>query len=180
MFLAGNNLNAKHLYHKKYCIYVLAWLMPLPLFAATSIISVTIPALVQLSGLNNITLLPINFSSPITGNTTACIYTNITTPLGSYYITATSANASAGTFRVNNASKYVTYSAYWNNSSAALQSTPLTSGVKTAQQTGGSTTSLTCGGIPNANFNISFSTAQITGASPLTYTDTVTLMISPT
>lgn len=142
-------------------------------------VSVTIPALVQITGLNNITLAPINFGSPATGATTACIYTNVISPLGAYYITASSLNTSAGAFRVTDGANFITYSAFWNTTSAPTQTTTLASNTKTTQQSGGNSTSLTCGGVPNANFNISFSSAQVTGATPGAYTDTVTLVVSP-
>lgn len=142
-------------------------------------ISVTIPGLVQISGLSNITLIPTDFISPILGATTACIYTNVITPLGAYYVTATSANGLAGAFRVVNGGNFITYRAYWNPTSASSQTVLLASGAKTAQQLGRNSTSLTCGGNPNANFNIRFTSAQIAGAPAATYTDTVTLVISP-
>jgi hypothetical protein len=142
-------------------------------------VSVVIPALVQISGLSDIALSPTNFSSNTTGATTACIYTNILSPQGSYYVTATSQNASSGLFRVANGTKFVTYSAFWNPTSASTQTVTLTSGIKTAQQSGGSDNSFTCSGSPNANFNISFSPASIAGASPAIYNDTVTLVLSP-
>lgn len=146
----------------------------------TVAVSITIPALVQISSLADITLGSTS-TFPATGNTTACIYSNVASPLGSYYVTASSANVSAGAFRVKDSgTDYITYSAYWNNTAAATQTTALVSGTKTAQQTGGSAVSLTCGGSPNANFNISFSAAQVTGAPAAAYTDTVTLLITPT
>lgn len=144
-----------------------------------SSITITIPALVQISGLNDITLSPTSIGSAVSGNTTACIFTNNITPLGSYYVKASSANASSGIFRATNGTTFVAYSAFWNNSSSPIQTTPLTSGSKSAQQSGGSYTSLTCGGVPNANFNVSFSVAQISAASSATYNDTVTLVVSP-
>lgn len=146
---------------------------------SASAVSVTVPALVQIGGLNNITLAPIVFGSPITGSTTACIYTNVLSPAGSYYVTATSTNAFSGTFRVSNGVNFISYDAYWNPGASASQTTVLSSGVKTTQQSGGSDTSLTCSGTPNANFNISFSSSQMEGAPPGSYTDTVTLLISP-
>ena len=142
-------------------------------------VSVTIPALVQISGLSNITLSPTGFASPVTGSTTACIYTNVISPLGSYYLTATSLNASSGVFRVANGTGFISYSAFWNSTSSPTQALSLTSGVKTAQQSGGNSSSLTCAGTPNANFNIGFTSAAIAGAIAATYTDTVTLLISP-
>lgn len=146
---------------------------------STTTVMVTIPALVQVSSLSDITLSPIDFSSSITGNTSVCIYTNTITPLGSYYVTASSAHASSGTFRVANGSQFITYNAYWNTASSPAQNVSLVSSVKTSQQTGGNGVSLTCAGSPNANFNIQFSNAQIAGAPAGTYTDTVTLLISP-
>ncbi len=140
-------------------------------------ISITIPGLVQITGLSDITLAPTALVAPVTGATSACIYSN--TAGGSYSVTATSSNGSSGLFRVNNGSNYIPYSAYWNNTSAATQTTALASGTAVSPIAGGSTTSLTCGGTNNANFNISFSVAQIAGAAPLAYTDTVTLLIAP-
>lgn len=143
-------------------------------------VSTIIPALVQISGLNNITLSPTSFASPVEGSTTACVYTNTITPLGSYFVTASSANASAGSFRITNNSVFITYSAFWNPSASALHTEPLSSGSKTAQQLNGNGTSLTCSGSPNANFNISISAAQVNTSPPGVYTDNVTLLISPT
>lgn len=142
-------------------------------------VSVTIPAIVQISGLSDITLTPTNFSVPVTGSATACIYTNVINPLGSYYITATSSNAISGTFRAINGANYLSFNAFWNSTSSPTQATPLTSGIKSTQQTGGNGSSLTCSGTPNANFNISISNIQLAGVSAATYTDTVTLLVSP-
>lgn len=143
-------------------------------------VSLTIPALVQITGLSDIVLGSVS-SFPATGNTTACVYSNVVSPAGSYFVTASSANVLAGAFRVNDGgTNFITYSAYWNNASAATQTTALTSGTKTAQQTGGSALLLNCGGGSNANFNISFSAVQAQAAPPGAYTDTVTIVISPT
>jgi hypothetical protein len=146
---------------------------------STPSVSVVIPALVQISGLSDIALAPTSFGSLVTGATTACIYTNVINPLGSYYVTASSTNASAGVFRVANGANFISYNAFWNPASLPTQTIPLTSGIKTTQQSGGNSTSLTCSGTPNANFNISFTNAQIAGASAGTYMDTVTLIVSP-
>jgi hypothetical protein len=143
-------------------------------------VSITIPALVQITGLSDITLGSTS-SFPATGNTSACIYSNVASPLGSYFVTATSQNTSGTDFRVKNSgTNFIVYSAFWNNTSAATPTTALTSGTKTAQQTGGSAVSLTCGGSANANFNISFSASQVQSAPAATYTDVVTILITPT
>lgn len=148
-------------------------------WAVTTTVSVTIPGLVQISGLSDIALAPTSIASPVLGATSACIYTNVLSPLGSYYVTATSANGLSGAFRVANGSKFVTYNAFWNTSSAATPTLSLASAIKTVQLSGGNSASLNCGGVANANFNILFTTAQLTTASAITYSDTVTLLISP-
>src|SRR5579862_4008452 len=172
-------------------ILLISLLFPSVIFAAsqgtlgttstgTINISITIPALIQASGLNDITLGSTS-SFPATGSTTTCIYSNVASPLGSYFVTPSSLNTSGTDFRVKDSgSDFIVYSAFWNNSSAATQTTTLTSGTKTAQQTGGSAVSLNCGGGANSNFNISFSATQVQGAPAATYTDVVTLLISPT
>lgn len=147
--------------------------------SGSATISLSIPAVVQISGLSDITLTPSSFTAAITGNTTTCIYSNNTTPLGTYVLTATSANALSGAFRVIKGTSYITYSAFWNSNSAATQTLALTSGSTTGQLSGASSTSLNCGGSKNANFNISFALNQLLGANPGTYTDTVTLLIAP-
>ncbi len=168
---------------KPYILHLFTTIIASQVYAAnpsTATVTVTIPALVQISGLSDISLSPTNFGIAVTGNTTVCIYTNVISPLGSYFVTATSANPSSGAFRVANGSNFITYNAFWNGTSSPTQTTSLSSGTKTTQQSGGNSASLTCSGTPNANFNISLSSAQVLGASAATYTDTVTLVISPT
>ena len=168
---------------KKNVVYcILLWLHSTCYAVNPSVatISATIPAFVRVSSVSDIILSPITFDSPIIGNTSVCIYSNTITPLGSYYVTAISANASGGSFRISNGASFIEYSAYWNTTSAPSQTTALVSGTKTGQLLGASGTSLNCGGSNNANFNIQISTAQISGKPPATYTDVVTLLISPT
>ncbi|RUQ81534.1 hypothetical protein [Legionella septentrionalis] len=143
-----------------FCIAAYGYfILPSLLYAAnpsTTTVSVIIPGLVQISGLSDIVLAPADFSNPVTGATTACIYTNTINPLGSYYITAISTNAASGVFRVANGSNFISYDAFWSPTSAPTQTLSLNSGVKTTQQTGGNGSSLTCSGTPNANFSIRF------------------------
>lgn len=146
---------------------------------STTAVSVTIPAVVQISGLNDISMVATDFTNAITGATTACIYTNLINPLGSYYITASSNYAASGVFRLSNGSSFLSYSAFWNPAAASTSTQPLSSGVKSSQQANGNGSSLTCSGSPNANFNINIAIANLAGAPPGTYTDTVTLVISP-
>lgn len=170
-------------------LLIVGLFIPNALFSATQgtlgttstgsvVVTITVPSLVSISGLTDITMAPTSLGTA-TGNTTACIYSNLTG--GNYFVTATSTNAAAGQFRaIASGGATIAYSAYWNNAAAASQTTTLVSGTKTAVQTGASTTSLTCGGTANANFNISLSAAQAAGVVQGTYTDTATLLITPT
>lgn len=143
-------------------------------------VQIIVPAMVQVTGLTDITL-GTTSTYPATGSTTMCIYSNISSPSGSYYVTATSQNTTGSNFRVKDSgTDFVTYSAYWNNATASTQTTAMTSGTKSTQQTGGNSASLTCAGGTNANFNISFSGSQLAGVPAATYSDVVTIVVSPT
>ena len=142
----------------------------------TVTVSITIPALVQISGLSDLTIASAS-SFPATASTTACIYSNVASPLGSYYVTASSANGSAGVFKVKDSgTDYITYTAYWTDT---VETKELASGTKTAQRAGGNSTALDCGSSSNANFNISIAATDVQTVPAATYTDTVTLLISP-
>jgi len=174
-------------------IFFVIYLLPSYVFGATQgalgttssgtvNVSITIPALVQISGLSDITLGSAS-SFPAIGSTTACVYSNVASPLGSYFVTVTSSNASGGNFRVKDSgTDFIVYSAFWSNTITVNQTPPsLGSGTKTAQQTGGSATSVTCSPAgANANFSVSFNSTQVEGAPAAAYSDTVTILISPT
>jgi hypothetical protein len=174
--------NKKIFYFNFSCLFFLVAIKFVQANSNPVALTVTVPALVQISGLSDISLSPTSFATNVTGNTTACIYTNVIAPLGSYYVTATSTYPLSGGFQIFSSAlnKYISYSAFWNNTSAASQTVALTSGTKTAQQSGGNSTALNCSNVANANFNIRLSAAQVAGAVAGTYTDTVTLVISPT
>ncbi len=144
-----------------------------------SAITVTIPSVVLITGLNDIVLSPISTASNAAGNTTACVYTNVAANPGSYFVTATSANALGGVFRTTNGSSFLSYSAYWNSNASAIPTTLLSSGGKTVRQTGGSFTSQNCAGLANANFNLQFLASNLSAAAAASYTDTVSIVISP-
>lgn len=175
-------------------IKVTVWLLlgiflyPLSLFGAndgslgmtstgTVDVSLSISSLVQISGLSDITLNVSDTSSNATGNTSACIYTNVGS--GTYNVTVTSANALAGVFRVKDSGdNYVVYTADWNDEDAT-GGTALVSGTPLVNQTGANTSQANCGGTPNARLNITFLAANLLLATPGTYTDTITIVVAP-
>lgn len=141
-------------------------------------ISLTIPALVQISGLTDIALGTVNGPFPATGSTPACIYSNNS---GNYTVTVTG-SGTGGAFTVSGPSPATTstiaYTATWTAGSGAAQS--LTAGTKLSGLSGANTTSTNCGGSTNATFAISFSSANIAAAPAGGYSGTATILISPT
>jgi hypothetical protein len=149
-------------------------------------VQIIIPALVNISGLTDITIpTPTNFSVPATGQTTACVYTNSAAATPTYAVTATSANSGGGTdfFVKNGPSSTLKYTATWTNTGSTPGPVTLASGVKVTGRTGANNTSTTCasgGPSSNATFAVSFAAADMQLAPDGTYTDTATIVISPT
>lgn len=139
-------------------------------------VSVTVPSTVLISNLSDIS---VTATDPTpSGETSPCIFTNV--PAATYTITATSAHDSAGSFRVNDGSNYVTYTAQWNDEDNP-GGTALTSATTLTGQTSANTSSLNCGGPggSNARFTVTFSRDTLLAAPYGTYTDTVTLLVAP-
>ena len=129
------------------------------------------------NNLSDITLTPINIDTDVSGNTTACIYSNQAATPGGYVITATSGTGGVGSFLTTDGSNNLSYTATWDDGSGASS---LTSGTQLTGQTGADETLIDCGGVPNATFAVNFVAADMQGVPQGTYTDTVTLLISPT
>ena len=145
--------------------------------SGNSVVSLNIPELVGISGLSDISLSTSNMSTPATGNTTACIYTNSQNS-GQYNITATSASdtSSTGTFYASNGSTKLEYTAKWNDGTT---DTTLTSGTTLTNQTGANETSINCSGGSNSTLTVTFETADMQAVPAGNYTDTVTLEVAP-
>ncbi|MDR2901975.1 MAG: hypothetical protein LBU87_02555, partial [Lactobacillales bacterium] len=132
------------------------WTLPSNIRAATqgtlgltSIGSVTVTVTInQAMMISNLSDISFSYTPGAGTNQTpsvnVCVYTNTTA--GTYYITATSANQSAGTFRVASAAPaYIPYTLQWyTQTGTAGTPTSLTSATKnTTAFTGANTTSST-------------------------------------
>lgn len=150
----------------------------------TVLVSIVIPSIVRITGLSDIAIgTPSDLTTSATGLTTACIYSNQRATPGGYAITATSLNsAGAGLFSAKNTATTSTlnYTATWASNNTNASPTTLTSGTKLTGQLNASSISTTCSGGSNATFAVSFAAASMQSAPDGTYTDTVTLVISPT
>lgn len=107
---------------------------------------------------------------------TMCVYRNGT---GSYSVTLTSANAAAGAFRLNAGTNFVTYAVDWTDNGTVGTTTGVASGTAVTGQ-GGDASSQTCGGVDNATLAVGVTEAALQAAPTGSYTDVITILVSPT
>lgn len=141
----------------------------------TSVITLTVPDLVKISNMNDITMTH-NGVDAFDGTDDVCVYRNIT---GDYAVQAQSANdpngaGTGGTYTLSDGgTSEVAYSVDWAG-------TALDEDVKSAVFAGGADTTQTdCGGVPNVTVTVSATEAEV-GAATATgaHTDTLSLIVS--
>lgn len=142
----------------------------------TSTISVTVPALIKITGVADLALGTWAGSGAMTGNDDVCIYTN--KAAGNYRVTATGSGG-GGAFTITDGSNTIAYTAAWNDVSGTTGQAALTSGTALNGQTGANTSSQTCGGSQNANFYISIAEAALLAAPSGAYSGTLTMVVEP-
>jgi hypothetical protein len=130
---------------------------------------------VRISGLTDL-FFPGSANAPAPLSQTACIYATT----GSYTIQATSANTLNNQFRLKDATTdYITSTVGWANVAAGGTANLLNSGIASSGLTGANTTSSTCNGTANANFQVSIDAPTFNAAPAGSYTDTLTLIVAP-
>lgn len=111
-----------------------------------------------------------------TGSSTACVYTN--NPTGNYDVTMTSANADlANNFRLNDAGTFVIYNVTYNDGTGGPVA--MASGVVNTTFNNADTGSTNCGGTPQSQIDILVPAANLDVVGAGTYSDTVTILVSP-
>jgi len=137
-------------------------------------IDVTVGDQIQITALQDITGSHVP-GTDFTGSSTACVYTN--NPTGNYDVTMTSSNPGAGNvFQLSGGSADVVYSISFNdgNSSAAMLSGQVNTTFDNAD-----TASTTCGGTPQSSIDITVPAANLDVVGAGTYSDVVTILVSP-
>lgn len=172
-------------------------LLPLTAFSATQgtlgssstgtiNINISIGSVVQVTQLKDITLsyTPGVDVGDLTRVVDLCIYANNTA--GSYKVTVSDANAATGNMRISTGGatpSYIPYTTQWftNATGTGSPAATLTSGTQTATFSGASTSSRTCGNGTNNNaaIKLTFLEADLTAAKAGSYTDVVTILVSP-
>lgn len=145
---------------------------------ATINITLTIPNLVDITKLSDLTFTP----TTLTQSENVCVYSNETTPSHNYKITATGNGVAGNPFSIVNGSDYIRYSVTWYNkiggSSGGGAALSLTSGTATGNITGGSS-SLNCGGGNNASFSVTINPTDLYSVPAATYTGTLSFLVAP-
>lgn len=145
----------------------------------TSIVSLTIGAVYQITGLADLALGTYGGAGDMTGNDDVCVYTNDVS--GNYNVTITDdSTMSAAGFSVQNAgaTEDIAYSVDWNDVAGTVGSAAVTYNTQLAS-TGADTASATCSGGNNANFEVTVAAAALGAASADTYTATMSILIEP-
>ncbi len=135
-------------------------------------INLSVGDLIQISRLDDVTL-TYTPGSNATNSEDFCVYTNAAS--GTYNVTATSANAAAGVFRLASGANFIPYALDY-------ETVTLTSGVNSNNGGAGyaaNTTSNNCGASDNATVDITVTEADILTQPSGNYSDTVTLLVSP-
>ena len=139
----------------------------------TTDVTITKGEVAQITGLADIALAPWNTGSPPpAGNTNACVYTST----GNYQVTASSANAGGGNFRLTDSVNFINYTVQWDDNSGGGP-TGVTESTALTAQVGSTITN--CGGSPNATVSVAITNGQMNAAPVGSYSDTLTLLIAP-
>lgn len=127
--------------------------------------------MVQITGLADIDL---GSESRLTADASASDDVCVFSTSGSYSVTVSSANGSFILQDINTASD-IAYEINWT-----VDNTPQALTYNTASTAiAGNNNDPTCGGTPNASFEVVVPSAGFNAASPGTYIDTLTLLLSP-
>jgi hypothetical protein len=145
----------------------------------TSLLSATVPALAKITGVADLALGSFDGVTDLDGNDDVCVFSNV--GAGTYAVTMSSANQSGTDFRIadGGATNFAVYNAYWNDVTTTTGRTLVGSGVQLVGQTGADNSSTSCGGGNTGNFSVNIPSANL-GALPAdSYTDTITILITP-
>jgi len=130
---------------------------------------------VRVSGLNDIEFAA-SATTPAALADPVCVFSNP----GQYLIQASSANADGTAFRLKDAgTNYIRYSVRWYDAATAGTAVDLTSGTTSAAISGADQTSTACGGGNTARIEVSLDDATYTAAPAGSYSDTLTLLVTP-
>ena len=137
------------------------------------LITATIPGLIQISNLDDISLGTYTGSGGLSGSDTVCVYRN---GASTYDVTATTSGAGTGSFVLTDGSNNIAYTVTYDDGNGA---TTMTYGTALTNRQNASTTSTSCGGSTNATVAVSVADADLQGKPAGTYSSTLVLVVAP-
>ena len=136
--------------------------------------SLSIPNLAKLTDVADLNFGTYSGSGNPAQDDDVCVYTN--NPSGQYKVTAKGSGA-AFAFTMTNGTQTIPYSVKWNTVSGTNLNFALTANTQTTTLSGANTTSQTCAGLKNANFQVTMTRAAVLSVPAGTYTAILTLII---
>jgi len=143
--------------------------------AGTSVVTVTIPQMVRITGIADLTIAAYTGPSTYVADD-VCVYSNTAT--GQYTVTMTTVEGSYSLRGTTDNTKTIAYSVEWAASSGATSGTVLGYNSASATLTG-SNASVTCGGGANATLIVRVTDANVGTAPAQDYADTLTITVAP-
>lgn len=140
-------------------------------------ISATVPARVQISGLNDVAFGTVDPATAASSAQDVCVWSNTTGR--TYDVTATGSGASSA-FTLTDGSNLLPYSVEWGTSAGLSSGTAFTAGTSLTGLASAATDA-TCSSGPaaSASLVVKMSTANMQAAVASSYTGTLTLVVAP-
>lgn len=142
----------------------------------TATVSVTVPALIKISGMDNMAFGTWPGSGDLNDNQNVCVYTN--KAAGTYRITGTG-DGSGNAFTMASGGNTLAYSVYYNDATGTTGEQLLTAGTPLTGQSGAHTTSQTCSGGTNGNYHVEVLETDLLAVPSGDYSGLLTLVVEP-
>jgi hypothetical protein len=139
-------------------------------------ITLGVSSLVRITGIDGIDFGLYDGSGNIAENDDVCIWTNDS---GAKYKVTASGDGAAHAFNVRSGGNILPYTVRWNDTPGISGNVALTKDVLSGVFNNANTSSSTCGGTMNANYEIRIDGDDLLAVRPGTYTGVLTLVITP-
>jgi len=135
-----------------------------------------IARLVRLSNMADLAFGQYSGSGNLSADRDVCVWTNDAD--ATYVVTATGDGENSA-FTVSADTEILAYSLYWNDSTGTENNHLLTANQVSAEMSNANTSSLSCGGVDNANFQVVLNQTALQASRPGAYAGVITFVVAP-
>ncbi len=143
-------------------------------------VTLTVPTMFRISGIADLSFGSYSGNGNLALDDDVCVWTNAAG--GNYQVTAQGSGASFAftVVKTGDASKTIPYAVKWNNTSGTIGNVALTANVASGNMSGANNESISCSSGPSdtANFQASFTQADLLATVAGVYTGVLSLIIS--